>query len=238
MKKTILALSVIQTLLLVGCGGQPQGMPGQVMPGYANGGYATGGGYASTPGYTNDPYATGGYGSTPGYANDPYATGNNGYTNTPNYGNTTGYTNGAYGAGNAGYGAPQIDPMTGQPIMVSNVSQDIVSKIQAAGGSGALKSDDAVRDALKSVSISQALGQSPLDHRVLIIKTLLDGYAGSEDRNYAKQVWATILPQDQQRLMSQDSELSKLVTDKLLKDSSGGISSILGSAAKLIGIGS
>ena len=230
MKKTILALSVIQTLLLVGCGGQPQGMPGQVMPGYANG----------ENGSKNKEvrHATGGYGSTPGYANDPYATGNNGYTNTPNYGNTTGYTNGAYGAGNAGYGAPQIDPMTGQPIMVSNVSQDIVSKIQAAGGSGALKSDDAVRDALKSVSISQALGQSPLDHRVLIIKTLLDGYAGSEDRNYAKQVWATILPQDQQRLMSQDSELSKLVTDKLLKDSSGGISSILGSAAKLIGIGS
>jgi hypothetical protein len=277
MKKTILALSVIQTLLLVGCGGQ-QGMPGQVMPGYANGGYATGtgngyastpgysndpyatgggyastpgysndpyatgGGYASTPGYSNDPYATGGgYASTPGYSNDPYATGNNGYANTPNYGANTGYTNGvngAYGTGtNTGYGNTQIDPMTGQPIMVSNVSQDIISKIQAAGGSGALKSDDVVRDSLKSISISQALGQSPLDHRVLIIKTLLDGYAGTEDRNYAKQIWGTILPQDQQRLMSQDSELSKLITDKLLKDSSGGIGSILGSAKKLIGLG-
>lgn len=265
MKKVILALSVLQTLLLVGCGGGQQMMPGQVMPGqagYANGGYnagtgyATGGGYASTPSYTDpyanggygsntgyaaDPYATGGYGSNTGYAADPYATGgygsNTGYTNGA-YGSNTGYTNGAYGS-NTGYvnGAPQIDPMTGQPMMVSNVSQEIISKIQAAGGYGALKSDDVVRDALKAISISQALGQAPLDHRSLIIKTLLEGYAGEEDRSYAREVWNTILPQDQQTLMAQDSTLSKLIKDKLLKDSSGGISSILGSVGKLVGLG-
>ncbi len=259
MKKVILALSVLQTLLLVGCGGGQQMMPGQVMPGqagYANGGYnagtgyATGGGYASTPSYT-DPYANGGYGSNTGYAADPYATGgygsNTGYAADPyatgGYGSNTGYTNGGYTNGaygsNTGYvnGAPQIDPMTGQPMMVSNVSQEIISKIQAAGGYGALKSDDVVRDALKAISIPQALGQSPLDHRSLIIKTLLEGYAGDEDRSYAREVWNTILPQDQQTLMAQDSTLSKLIKDKLLKDSSGGISSILGSVGKLVGLG-
>lgn len=274
MKKIVLALSVLQTLFLVGCGGQ-QPMPGQVMPGYANGGYGTGtgytnGGYATTDPYANGGYSTGGgyattdpygsgygagtgytntdpygsgYGTGTGYTNtDPYGSGygaGTGYTNGNTYGAGTGYTNGAYGSG-TGYvnGAPQIDPMTGQPVMVSNVSQSIVSKIQAAGGVDGLKSDDVVRDALKSISITQALGQSPLDHRSLIIKALLEGYASEEDRNYARQVWNTILPQDQQTLMSQDSDLNDLITKKLLKDSSGGLSSILGSAGKLIGIGS
>ena len=135
-------------------------------------------------------------------------------------------------------GVPQIDPVTGQPIYaVSQASQQIISKIQAAGGYKARKADDEVRASLKAMSIPQALGQAPLDHRSLIIKTLLDGYAGKDDRSYAMQVWNTILPQDQQRLMSQDSELNKLVTDKLLKDSSGGIGSIFSEAKKLVGLG-
>ena len=234
MKKTILAISVLQTLLMVGCGG-PQQMPGQigtqygVGAGYGNDPYATGG-YANTPNYSNDPYATGGYTNTPNYSNDPYANGgiNTGVNNQ--YGTGT-YANGVSGVN-------QIDPLTGQPIInASQVSQQIISKIQAAGGSGALKADDAVRESLKGISVQQSLGQSPLEHRSTIIKTLLDGYATQEDRSFAMEVWNTILPQDQQNLMSQDSELSELVTDKLLKDSSGGISSILGSAKKLIGLG-
>ena len=264
MKKALVILSLLQIAALTSCG-RPQvpGMAGPVgmQPGlndpYA-GGYAQaplsdpyGGGYAQAP--LNDPYG-GGY-AQPGFNNDPYGAGygNGGYAQAPlndPYGTGAGYGNGGFtqSPGFANGQFPQngqlpngqqmtIDPVTGQPMpAMSVVSQQIISEIQAAGGYRARKADDVVRDKLKGISIAQALGQAPLDHRSTIIKTLLDGYAGEEDRNYAMQVWNTILPQDQQNLMAQDSTLSKLVKDKLLKNSSGGIRGVLSEAGKFIGL--
>lgn len=259
-KATLISLFLIQGLVLVGCG-RPNTIPGSVStPGSALGGdpyasgsgygmsdpYASGSGYASTPGYGSaDPYGSGsGYASTPGYgtgtgygATDPYATGgygmNNGYGATNGYGNTIDPVTGQPIGGQT-----MIDPVTGQPMMVnSQVSQQIVSKIQAAGGYRSGKADDAVRDSLKSISIQQALGAAPLDHKAMIIKTLLDGWASDEDRNFAQQVWNTIMPQQQQQLMSQDNELSKLVNDKLIKNKSNGIGAVFSEVGKLIGLG-
>lgn len=254
-KVNMLLVLVVQASLLTACGGQQQ-LPMQPnMPGNSMGG---GSGYSTTPGYNtgagygaSDPYAQQpGYGASdpyaqqPGYgASDPYGTGG-GYTqpgygaNDP-YGTGGGYAQPGYGNGaNTGYGQPGIDPVTGQPMMNNSaVSQAIVNKIQEAGGYRGSKADNLVVEALKAISIPQALGNAPLEHRALMIKSLLDGWAGDEDRNIAQQVWSTIMPQDQQQLLSQDAELSKLVNDKLLKNKSNGIGSIFSEVGKLVGLG-
>ncbi len=256
-KVNMLLVLLVQASLLTACGGQQQ-LPMQVnMPGNSMGGdpYGAGSGYATTPGYNTgtgagygatDPYGTGGgygatdpYGTGGGYgATDPYGTGggiNTGYGNGAN----TGYGNGVNtGYGNGGYGAGGIDPVTGQPMMNNSAaSQAIINKIQEAGGYRSSKADNAVREALQGMSIQQALGTAPLEHRAMIIKTLLDGWAGDDDRTFAQQVWSTIMPQDQQQLLSQDNELSKLVNDKLLKNKSNGIGSIFSEVGKLVGLG-
>ena len=261
MKKLFVSVLLVQASILVGCGRNPAiTMPTQAgMPGTNTGvsdPYGTGGnGYAAAPNYgtgtgtgygATDPYGTGagtGYGATDPYgtgagngygATDPYGTGaGNGYGAAPGYGQGTGY-GAAPGYGQGGY----VDPATGQPMVDSGTSQQIISQIQSAGGIKSSKSDNAVRDALQGVSIPQALGAAPLDHRTMIIKVLLDGWAGDDDRTLARQVWNTILPQDQQMLLSQDAELNKLVTDKLLQGKGNGVSGVISEVGKLFGIGS
>ncbi|MGV3523582.1 MAG: hypothetical protein ACO1RX_05125 [Candidatus Sericytochromatia bacterium] len=271
MKKALVSIIAIHSLLLVGCGARQNpmmtGMPNVSAPGAATGytdPYANGAGYASGTGtgYATgtDPYAaTNPYGTV---GTDPYAA--NPYGTTPTtggYGMADPYANGGYGAGagtgygagvNTGYGngmgmgqpmldpvtgQPVIDPMTGQPMMVNSViSQQIVTKIQAAGGYRGGKADSAVVDSLKSTSVQQAFGSAPLDHRALAIKSLLDGWTTSEEKSIAQQIWNTILPQQQQTLLGQDAELSNLVTKKLLQGSSNGVGAVLTEIGKLVGL--
>lgn len=260
-KALLLSLLSVQAVLLIGCSRNPAAMapnqaistPGAGLPqtGISDP-YGTGAGYGTTPttGVT-DPYGTGagygttpgtGYGTTPGYGTgtgygtnpaDPYGTGA-GYGTTPGYGTGTGY----------GTGAPMIDPVTGQPIPGSmgvdpGISQQIITKIQAAGGYKALKADNVVVDFLKTLSmpIQQAFQAAPLTNRVLIVKALLDGWAGTDEVNYARQIWSTVLPQDQQTLTSQDPELTKLI-GKVTGSSGNGVGSVLSQIGKVFGLGS
>ena len=261
MKKFVILVAVTQSLLLVGCGGGGR-LPNSAVPGavagdpYGTGAgygtgtgtgvsdpYGTGAGYGTGTGMVNDPYGTGaGYGTGTGMVNDPYGTG-------AGYGAGTGYQD-PYGTG-AGYGQPgmgtgygqpgmgqgYVDPVTGQPMVDTGVSQSIMTQLQEAGGISSSKADNIVRDALKATSVQTALGAAPLEHRTMFIKALLDGWAGDEDRTIARQIWNTILPQDQQRLLQQDGELNKLVTKKLLEGGSNGISGIAKEVGKFIGLG-
>lgn len=255
MKKLLILATVTQSLLLVGCGGQR--LPNSVAPGgagYAQPGMGTGAGYS-------DPYAGGtGAGYSDPYAggagyNDPYGTGagtgyNDPYGTGAGYGQQPGYSD-PYGTG-AGYAQPGmgtgygqqpgmvggfVDPVTGQPMVDTGVSQSIMTQLQEAGGISSSKADNIVRDALKSTSVQQALGAAPLEHRTMFIKALLDGWASDDDRTVARQIWNTIMPQDQQRLLQQDGELNKLVTKKLLEGGSNGISGIAKEVGKFIGLG-
>lgn len=266
-KAILTIVLLASTSALVGCGGPRNlTMPNQagvgVLPGTGTGyadpnmGYAggTGTGYGTSTGYA-DPYATGtgyGTGTGTGYA-DPYATGTYPQTGT-GYGTTypqtgTGYGTGtAYGTG-TGYGTvgtpvidpmtgqPMIDPMTGQPMMNNGMSQQIVSKIQQAGGYRGSKADSAVTDSLKGTSVQQAFAGSPLEHRTLAIKALLDGWCTAEEKTYATQIWNLVTPQEQQMALSSDAELSKLVTSKLLEGKSNGVGSVLSEIGKFVGLG-
>jgi hypothetical protein len=253
MKKLVLALLILPSLMsFVGCsrgnapmmpvgmGGYPAGatMPGQDPYGAGFTGADPYAGGTLPPAMGADPYANPAdpY-ANPGMAPDPYA--NPGMTPDP-YANP---------------GTPAVDPTTGQPQPVGinpaldpGVTAQIVSKIQAAGGYRALKADDVVIDYMKTLSmpLEQAFQNSPLAHRGLIIKALLDGWAGAEEVNYASQIWSTLSSQDQQQLMSQDPEVGKLVSKKLKvgsgESSSGGgimdtIKGGLASLGKLVGIG-
>lgn len=241
MKKIIIVGLLLQTSLIVGCS-RSNVMP--TMPGQTGLGVGVndpyGAGFASTPGMNtgfNDPYAN----PNTGY-NDPYNTNpglgmNDPYGTNPNMG-----YNDPYGANpNMGYGTQPgngmaIDPVTGQPVMDNGISQQIVSQIQSAGGPKGRNADKVTREALAAISI-QSLSASPLDHRALMIKALLDGWATEDDRNYARQVWNTVLPQQQQQMLAQDAELNKLVTDKLLQGKSNGVSGVVSELGKLIGLG-
>jgi len=264
-KALLLSLLSVQMTLLIGCSRNPAAMtpnqistPGAALPQtgisdpYGTGaGYGTG--YGSPTTGVADPYGTGaGYGTGTGYgANpaDPYGTG-------AGYGTGTGYganpadpygTGAGYGTGTGyGTGAPMIDPVTGQPIpggmgmgMDPGISQQIITKIQAAGGYKALKADNVVVDFLKTLSmpIQQAFQAAPLTNRVLIVKALLDGWAGTDEVNYARQIWATVMPQDQQTLTSQDPELTKLI-GKVNGSSGNGVGSVFSQIGKVFGLGS
>jgi len=259
MKKLLVSVLLVQASILVGCGRNPAvtmptqtGMPGATTPGYDQG---AGGGYATTPGYGqgtgtgygagagtgyNDPYGTGA-GAGTGY-NDPYGTGagaGTGYNDPYGTGAGAGYGQGGYGqTPGYGQGGGFVDPATGQPMVDTGASQQIINQIQQAGGVKGSKSDNVVREALEGISIPQALGAAPLDHRSMIIKVLLDGWAGDDDRNFARQVWNTIMPQDQQMLLGQDAELNKLVSGKLLQGKGNGVSGVVSEVGKLFGIGS
>jgi hypothetical protein len=258
-KALLLSLLSVQMTLLIGCSRNPAAMtpnqistPGAALPQtgisdpYGTGaGYGTGTGYGTPTTGVADPYGTGtGYGTTPG----------TGYGTTPGYGTGTGYganpadpygTGAGYGAGTGyGNGAPMIDPVTGQPIpggmgMDPGISQQIITKIQAAGGYKALKADNVVVDFLKTLSmpIQQAFQAAPLTNRVLIVKALLDGWAGTDEVNYARQIWATVMPQDQQTLTSQDPELTKLI-GKVNGSSGNGVGSVFSQIGKVFGLGS
>ncbi|MBF2053466.1 MAG: hypothetical protein IGS03_08385 [Candidatus Sericytochromatia bacterium] len=249
MKKVIIVGLLLQTSLIVGCS-RSNVMP--TMPSQAGMGMGMndpyGSGFASTPGMNtgfNDPYAT-----TPGMGmNDPYAMNpgmgmNDPYGTTPGmgmsdpYGTTPGmgFNNPGMVNGMPGTGMGMIDPVTGQPVMDNGMSQQIVSQIQSAGGHKGRNADKVTREALAGISI-QNLAGSPLDHRALIIKALLDGWASEDDRNYARQVWNTVMPQQQQQMLSQDAELNKLVTDKLLQGKSNGVSGVISELGKLVGLG-
>lgn len=240
MKKAfLLSLLSLQAALLIGCSRNPNSVmpnqavsaPGAALPttgtgaGYSDP-YGAGAGYGTGTGTGySDPYGAGagtGYGTTPGYT-DPYGAGA-GYGTAPAYG-----TGAGYGTGTA-YGT--------NPCMDPGISQQVITKIQAAGGYKALKADNVVIDYLKTLSmpIQQAFQAAPLTNRVLIIKTLLDGWAGSDEVNYARQIWNTIMPQDQQTLTGQDPELAKLVQKLNGGSSSGGTSSILSSIGKVFGL--
>lgn len=255
-KALLLSLLSVQAALLIGCSRNPAAMapnqaistPGAALPttGMSDP-YGTGAGYGTPTTGVSDPYGTGaGYGTTPGYGTGT------GYGTAPGYG--TGYgTNPAdpygTGAGNGygmgtgyGTGAPMIDPVTGQPIpgsmaMDPGISQQIVAKIQSAGGYKALKADNVVIDFLKTMSmpIQQAFQAAPLTNRVLIIKALLDGWAGTDEVNYARQIWATIMPQEQQTLTSQDPELTKLI-GKVNGSSGNGVGSVFSQIGKVFGL--
>ncbi|MGE3726700.1 MAG: hypothetical protein AB7I41_14165 [Candidatus Sericytochromatia bacterium] len=264
-KALLLSLLSVQVALLVGCGNRNLNpnqaaisSPGAALPqtGISDP-YGTGAGYGTgygtpTTGVT-DPYGTGaGYGTGTGYGTTPgYGTGT-GYGTTPGYGTGTGYgtnpadpygTGAGYGTGTGyGTGAPMIDPVTGQPIpggmgMDPGISQQIITKIQAAGGYKALKADNVVIDFLKTLSmpIQQAFQAAPLTNRVLIVKALLDGWAGTDEVNYARQIWATVMPQDQQTLTSQDPELTKLI-GKVNGSSGNGVGSVFSQIGKVFGL--
>lgn len=211
-------------------------------------GYGTGTGYGTTPGYS-DPYGTGagtGYGTTPGYGagctgmNTGYGAGNS-YGVTPGYGTGAGYGTAPgysdpYGTGYGTTPALGTGMPYGNNACDPGISQQIVTKIQSAGGYKALKADNVVVESLKTLSmpIQQAFQAAPLTNRVLIIKTLLDGWAGSDEVNYARQIWNTILPQEQQTLSAQDPELAKLVSK--MTGSSNGVGSIFSELGKVLGI--
>lgn len=209
-----------------------------------NAGY--GAGYNTTYPQTGvtDPYGTGaGYGQTypqtgAGYGQTYPQTGAGYGTTYPQTGYGTGY--------GTGTGQPVIDPMTGQPMIDPNtgmpmmnngMSQQIVSKIQQAGGYRGTKADSAVTDSLKGTSVQQAFAGSPLEHRTLAIKALLDGWCTDEEKNFATQIWSLVMPQEQQVALSSDAELSKLVTSKLLQGKGNGISSVLSEVGKFVGLG-
>ena len=264
MKKLVILMLVMQATLTVGCSKTPNPASAGFVstPGSAVGGALTDPNAAYDQGAAyGDPNAAYGQGDAYGDPNAGYDQGgaygdpNAGYGQQPGgaYGDpNAGYgqqPGGAYGDPNAGYGQPgAVDPVTGQPLNAGinpqldpGVSQRVVSAIQGAGGYKALKADNKAIEAMKSMGmpISQAFQHAPLEHRALIIKALLDGWAGTDEKNYARQIWATILPQDQQRVMGQDPELSKLVTKKILGSSSSGgtTKSILSSLGRLVGLG-
>lgn len=240
--------------------------PGAALPATGTGAgfsdpYGTGAGYGSTTptgtgaGYS-DPYGAGagaGYGSTPAYGSTPYGNGcagmNNGaaYGAAPAYGSPApAYGAGAgfsdpYGAGagaGAGYGAA---PAYGTPAPMMGcdpgIAQQIINKIQQAGGYKGMKADNVVVDSLKTLSmpIQQAFQAAPLASRVMIIKALLDGWAASDEINYARQIWGTIMPQEQQTLTAQDAELSKLI-GKVNGSKSNGVGSVLSEIGKVFSL--
>lgn len=247
MNKLVLTLLILPSLMsFVGCSRgnapmMPTGMgypAGATMPGQD----PYGAGFTGA-----DPYAGGtlppATGADP-YANpsDPYA---GGVTNPDPYANPGVTTPDPYA--NPATGQPQ--PVGINPALDPGVTAQIVAKIQAAGGYRALKADDVVVDYMKTLSmpLEQAFQNSPLAHRGMIIKALLDGWAGAEEVNYATQIWGTLSSQDQQQLTSQDPEVGKLVSKKLKvssgESSSGGgimdtIKGGLASLGKLVGIGS
>ena len=205
-KLQILILTMALTVALSNCGGRNPGT-GQLQTD-PNGLGMTQPAIPNTPTY--QPPLSGGY-------TDPYAGG--GYGNPYGNGQTMGY-----------------DPVTGQPLapgmygqngmmnpnginpaLDPGISTQIVSKIQQAGGYKGFKADDAVRDSMKSLgmSVADAFRNAPLDHRSLIVKTLLDGWASKDDSSYAQQVWSTVPSTEQQRLIGQDAYLSKLIQKKL-----------------------
>lgn len=262
MKKAILtALVIASSFSMTACGNRNSltspGVPGTASMPTTGDPYGTGSGYLPTTG-TSDPYGTG-TGTYPTTGTDPYGTGTGAYPTTgtspygttyPNTGTTypntgTGYptTTSPYGAGTGQYvvdpmtGQPMIDPMTGQPMVNNGLSQQLVTKIQAAGGYKGSKADNTVVDFLKSNSVQQVFGAAPLTDRALAIKSLLDGWCTADEKNYAQQIWNTILPQDQQTLLAQDTDLSKLVTSKLLQGKSNGVGSILTEIGKMVGLG-
>jgi hypothetical protein len=186
-------------------------------------GYGAPTGFA-TAGCTGAMGATmpGAYGAAPttGYgAADPYAmNAGAGYGAANPYGAAapTGYGAADPYAMNAGYGAAAPGMMTQQAVCVTQqgqaFSQEIVNKISQAGGFGGLSADDKVREALKAnPQATTLLSQSPVEHRVTMVKTLLDGWAFDADKTAARQVWNTIPAQEQQRLRAQDAELAKLL---------------------------
>lgn len=217
-----LALVSLSTQL-IGCNRNANSIPNQpnlAVPGNNN--LAT----TPTPSYT-DPMAGGANYTTPTNTgmydpNNPY-----GSTTGTGYGMpTTGAGYGAgYGAPTTGYGTtPMIDPMTGQPMagygglnpqMDRGVTTQIVAKINSAGGPSSSKSDDIIRSALKGVNMMETIGNSPYEHRAMMIKCLLTGWVTGDDKTLAQQIWATVMPQEQQRLLGQDSELNKVVTKQI-----------------------
>lgn len=230
-------------------GGQTYTDPNQ----YAGGGSTyTDPTYGGGTGYADPTYGGGtGYTDPSGGYGQPGA--GTGYDTGYGAGTGTGYGQGGYGQGggvydpNNPYGQPgAVDPVTGQPIMGGinpqldpGVTQRIVSAIQSAGGYKGLSSDNKAIEIMKSMGMpmQQAFANSPLEHRALIIKSLLHGWAGSDEKNYARQIWATVMPQDQQRLMSSDPTLSDLVTKKISSGGGSSSSGILSSIGKLIGLG-
>lgn len=255
MKKAILTALVIASSVSMASCSRGTNLTTPNMPGTANTTTDPNAGYIPTTGTTSDPYGTGAYPGTTGAtyptgttypsATDPYGTGanpygqNTGYPNTgyPNTGvaNPYGQTNGQVVI-NPATGQPMIDPMTGQPMVSNGLSAQLTAKITAAGGYKGSKADDEVVAFLKTNSVQQVFAAAPLTDRALAIKSLLDGWCTAEEKNYAQQIWNTILPQDQQTILSQDSELNKLVTSKLLQGKSNGVGSILSEIGKMVGL--
>lgn len=205
---------------------------GMANPYGANTGYGAAAPYGATTGFATAGCTgamgamPGAYGAAPtGYgAADPYAmNAGAGYGAANPYGANTGYGAAPTGYGaadpyamNAGYGAAAPGMMTQQAVCVTQqgqaFTQEIVNKINQAGGLGGLSADDKVREALKAnPQATTLLSQSPVEHRVTMVKTLLDGWAFDADKSAARQVWNTIPAQEQQRLRAQDAELAKLL---------------------------